>query len=464
MPHKLSPLQARRPDGHAGHAADRAPRRGVLSLAAVLTAISLTACSSDAGAGTEGDALAGDYEGEEFNILLNASHEGAGEWLSEEFEAETGVQVNVTTVPYDEIASQLTLDQQSGANTYDVSAPWYVSLGDLADDGSIQPLTEYVEATPEIDVEDFIPSIWEPYALVGEEIYGLPFDGDIHALFYNEAILERNGFDEPPATWDEYAEQVRTITENESADGVYGAAVFGEQSPLILGASFANRLAGFGGDFLDEEGQPQINSSEAVASLEALEDIWDDALPTPAETDFGAGNSAWFAGNVAFIENWTDLGVRSQDPESGSEVADEWGVTYLPRTEAGESPRASLVAGFSWVVAGNTERTDLANQFITWASTAEVNAALLTALPPTGIDPNRITSLEDEQYGTDFPELQNVNASTLDGALAWPTGTNATEAAQVLTDEIAAHLAGQGDSAQATLDTVQSEWERLLVD
>ncbi|GAA1138676.1 ABC transporter substrate-binding protein [Nesterenkonia lutea] len=439
-------------------------RRGPLALAAVVSVVALTACSADAGADVQGDAASGDYEGEELNLLLNASHEGAGEWLAEQYEAETGVQINVTTVPYDEIASQLTLDQQSGANTYDVSAPWYVSLGDLADDGSIQSLTEYVESTPEVDVEDFIPSIWEPYALVDEEIYGLPFDGDIHALFYNEEILERNGFEEPPATWDEYAEQVSTITENESQDGVYGAAVFGEQSPMILGASFANRLAGFGGDFLDAQGRPAINSAEAVQSLEALEDVWEDALPTPAETDFGAGNSAWFAGKVGFIENWTDLGVRSQDPESGSEVVDGWGVTYLPRAEEGESPRASLVAGFSWVVAGNTDKADLAQQFITWAASAEVNAELLTALPPTGIDPNRVTSLQDETYSEDFPELQQVNESTLDGALAWPTGTNATEAAQVLTDELAAYLSGQRGSAQETLDTVQSEWERLLVD
>lgn len=442
----------------------RSPRRRGIQVtsAAVVVVLLATACGSASAESAEGDAFAGEYEGESLELLMNVSHEGAGEWISRRFEEETGVEVNVTTVPYDEIASQLTLDQQSGANVYDISAPWYVSLGDLAADGSIQPITGFVENNEEIDVDDFIPSIWEPYSHVDEEIYGLPFDGDIHALFYNTEILERNGFDEPPVTWQEYAEQVETITANESADGVYGAAVFGEQSPMTLGASFANRLAGFGGDFLDDEGQPIINSDEAVAALDALEGIWAHALPTPAETDFGAGNSAWFAGNVAFIENWTDLGVRSQDPESGSEVVDNWGVTYLPRANADDDPRASLVAGFSWVVAGNTDHSDLAQQFIEWAASSEVNGELLTALPPTGIDPNRVSSLQDETYGTDFPELQEVNTSTLNGALAWPTGLNATEAAQVLTDEIAAYLSGQRDSAQSTLDTVQTEWEQLL--
>src|SRR5690606_2363259 len=139
--------------------------RSVLALAAV-AALTLSACGQGGSGGSGGDAFAPDFEGEELNLLMNASHEGAGERLSQQFKAETGVTVNVTTVPYDEIASQLTLDQQSGANVYDVSAPWYVSLGDLAADGTIQPLTEYVEANDDIDVDDFIPSIWEPYSQV----------------------------------------------------------------------------------------------------------------------------------------------------------------------------------------------------------------------------------------------------------------------------------------------------------
>lgn len=292
--------------------------------------------------------------------------------------------------------------------------------------------------------------------------YGLPFDGDTHVLFYNKEILARNGFTSPPRTWDEYLQQVTTITANEKADGVYGAAVFGQKSPLILGASFANRLAGFGGSFVDADGKPTIDSPQAVAAAQALVDVQDQALPTPAETDFGAGNSAWFAGKVGFIENWTDLGVRSEDPTSGSQVAGKWGVTLLPTGGADTTSRASLVAGFSWVVTAHTQKTALAERFIEWASSSKVNAELLTASPPTGIDPNRVSSLEDATYGQRFPEIQEANRATLAGALAWPSGKNATEAAQVLTDELAKLLAGEGGTAQETLDRVQAKWEELL--
>ena len=420
-----------------------------------VAALSVTLASCSGGSGSDGDA-----SGEELTVLLITSHEGASELLAERYEEETGVKINPVIVPYDEIGNTLALDQQSGANEIDVAAPWYVSIGDLAADGAIQDLTDWIESTPEIDEDDFIPSIYDPYTLADGRRYGLPFDGDTHVLFYNKEILERNGFTEPPATWDEYVEQSRVITENESANGVYGNVIFGQKSPLILGASFANRLAGFGGEFLDSDGDPVINSPEAVAAAQSLADSVASAYPTPAETAFGEGNSAWYAGNAAFIENWTDLGVGSQtNPDS--QVADKWGVTLLPVGGDNTEQRASLVAGFTWVIAANTDKTELAQDFIEWAASSEVNEELLVADPQTGIDPNRLSSLESESYGEAYPELQEVNRATLTGALAWPTGENATQAAEALTDELAKLIAGDV-TAQEALDAVQAEWEQLL--
>lgn len=437
----------------------RSRRALVVSLSSAIIMMTgagaLVACSPESGdAGGE----------QELTVLFNQSHEGASEWLAAEYEKKTGVKINPVLSPYDEIASNLTLDQQSGANTIDVAAPWYVSLGDLAADGTIQDLTDWVDETPELDVDDFIPSIWEPYSTLDGKVYGIPFDGDTHVLFYNKEILERNGFTTPPATWDEYREQAATITANESADGIYGASVFGQQSPLILGASFANRLAGFGGSFLDDNGAPALDSPEAIQAAQALVDINDVVLPTPAETDFGAGNSAWFAGKVAFIENWTDLGVQTESESTASPVAGKWGVTLLPVGEEGQEPRASLVAGFSWVIAANTDKRELAEDFIEFAASSEANGALLTAEPPTGIDPSRLSTLEDATYGEKFPEIQEVNRATLSDALAWPTGKNSTQAAQVLTDELAALIAGTGGTAEETMQRVQEQWETLLGD
>lgn len=430
----------------------------VLGATALSLALAVTGCGGAAPAADPADPAS--FEGQELSVLLISSHEGASKWLAEEFKKKTGASIKPTIVPYDEIGSTLALDQQSGAHQFDVAAPWYVSIGDLAADDSIKDLTEWIDASDQ-NPGDFIPSIYDPYTLVDGQRYGVPFDGDTHVLFYNQEILKRNGFDAPPATWDEYLEQSRTITENEGSDGVYGAAVFGQKSPLILGASYANRLAGYGGEFVDAEGNPTINTPAAVAAAENLVESAKHAYPTATETDFGVGNGAWFDGKVGFIENWTDLGVGSEINKD-SKVAGKWGVATLPVGGEQTESRASLVAGFTWVVAENTEKEALAKEFIKWASSSEVNEALLTAEPATGIDPNRQSSLESESYGEAYPELQEANRATLAGTLAWPTGRNANQAAQILTDELAKLLAGQGGTAQETLDRVQAEWEQIL--
>ncbi len=445
----------------------RRRRPAVLAAVVAVAALGLAACSSSGGSGGSDDASDGGkkFAGQSLTVIMISSHEGAAKWLSTEFKKETGATIKPVIVPYDQIGSKLALDQQSGADTIDAAAPWYVSLGDLASQGAIQDLTSWIASDKKaIDPSDFIPSIYDAYSKVGDKRYGLPFDGDTHVLFYNKDILARNGISGPPKTWDEYLQDVKTITQNESSHGVYGAAIFGQKSPLILGASFANRLAGYGGEFLDAKGRPVVNSPEAVEAAQALVDVNPYALPTPAETDFGAGNSAWFAGKVGFIENWTDLGVRSEDPTSGSTVAGKWGVTTLPVGGSNTTPRASLVAGFTWVITAHTKKTGLARAFIEFATSSKVNAELLTASPPTGIDPNRKSSLDSAEYGQEFPEIQAVNRTTLSGTLAWPTGKHATELAQTLTDELAKLLAGQGGSAKDTMDRVEAKWKDILGD
>lgn len=430
--------------------------RRAAALAGVVGLTATAGCAAASGGSAEDG-----FEGQELSVLMISSHEGAANWLAENFEQETGAIITPTIVPYDEIGNRLALDQQSGANTFDVAAPWYVSIGDLANDGAIKDLTDWIDETESIDVDDFIDSIYDPYTLVGDRRYGLPFDGDTHVLFYNREILARNGIENPPTTWDEYLDQSRTVTENESGDGVYGNAIFGQRSPLILGASYANRLAGYGGEFLDADGTPALSSEAAIQAAESLVESTESAYPTPETTAFGEGNAAWLAGNVAFIENWTDLGVASQiDPDS--RVADQWGVTTLPVGGANDQPRASLVSGFTWVIAENTDQEDLARTFIEYAASSEVNEQLLVADPQTGIDPNRLSSLESDAYGEAYPELQEVNRATLSGTLAWPTGVNATRAAEVLTDELSKLISGTGGTAEETMHRVQAEWERLL--
>jgi multiple sugar transport system substrate-binding protein len=165
------------------------------------------------------------------SLLLIQSHKISGEVLAKRFEEQTGAKLNVTIVPYDAIEAQATLDVQSGANQFDVLEYRYPSLGSLADNGVLIDVTGLIQRDEsQIHPSDFIPTIYGPYTLYKGRRWGLPYDGDSHVLFYNASILERNHVP-VPSTWDDYLQAVKTISQAESKNGVYGVDYHGHRRP-----------------------------------------------------------------------------------------------------------------------------------------------------------------------------------------------------------------------------------------
>lgn len=392
------------------------------------------------------------------NVLFPQTHAGASEQLKAGFETENpGFTITPTLVPYDELQQKATLDFQSGAATFDVFDMWYVSVGALATEGVIAPLDDIV-GLPEVDSEDFIPSIFDAYSLVDGKRYAMPVDGDTQVLFYNTEILERNGV-EPPTTWDEYAAAVKKITEAEKADGVYGAALMAQKAPIILGSTYANRLAGFGGGFVDADGMPTLDTPEAIAAAQALLDVAPYALPTPAETAFDQALGAFLSGKAGFMEFWTDLGVFAENPEQ-SQIMGKWGVVELPVGGSATSSLAALNAGFSMAISSATKCPELAKKFTIYSTSQPVNLELITTTG-SGIDPSRQSTLMSPEYKEFAPLVQAVAQNSLEGALVWPTVPEGPELMQVLSDGLANMMAG-GDSPEATMAAVNEEWKSIL--
>jgi multiple sugar transport system substrate-binding protein len=398
------------------------------------------------------------YAGQELNLTIIQPHSVAAELLKKDFLEKTGVKLNFTVIPYDQIQAQATLDVQSGANRFDVHDYWYATIGALAEDKVVEDLTDLIAKDKAIvQPEDFLPSIYDPYSLVNGRRYGLPYDGDAHLLFYNTEILERHGLS-APKTWDEYYTAVKTITEKEKANGVYGAAVLGFKVPIILISTYANRLAGFGGAFL-KDGKPNLVSEEAISAAEDLIRVSPYALPTPSETAFDQGLPAFLSGKVAFIEFWSDLGVRAQDPQN-SKIVDKWGAAPIPVGGGNTKHTASLNAGFGWAISSGSRKKELAWEFIRWATSAEVTLKLLTT-QNSGIDPARVSGLNAPSYKEFAPKVQAAVAATSGATLAWPTSPQSPKLLEALSEQLSLALNGQITPKEA-LAAAQKEWEHLL--
>lgn len=424
------------------------------------TLLAATAAGAGAAAlGLSPKLLSRAYAGQELNLTIIQPHAIAGEVLKKEFLEQSGVTLNFTVIPYDQVHAQATLDVQSGANHFDVHDYWYATIGALVDDKVVVDVTELIERDKDkIHPEDYIPAIYDAYTLVNGRRWGLPYDGDSHVLFFNTEILERNGLT-PPKTWDAYYEAVKTITTKEKAAGVYGTALLGFKVPVIIVSSYANRLAGFGGRFL-KDGQPNLLSEESQAATEELVRVAPYALPTPSETAFDQALPAFLSGKIAFLEFWTDLGVRSQDPKN-SKIVDKWDVSQLPVGGKNTTPVAALDAGFGWAISTGSKKKELAWEFVRWAASREVGLKLLTTFN-SGIDPTRISTLNAPEYKAFAPKVQRAASAAFASALPWPTVPQTPKLLEALTEQLSLILAGQ-TKPKAGLEAAQRAWERLLV-
>jgi len=397
------------------------------------------------------------YAGQELNLTIIQPHAVTGEYLKKEFLEKFGVTLNFTVIPYDQIQAQATLDVQSGANRFDVHDYWYATIGALAEDKVVEDLTDLIEKDKAlVQPEDFLPAIYDPYSLVNGRRYGLPYDGDTHLLYYNNDILARNGI-AVPKTWDDYYNAVKLITEKEKANGIYGAAVLGFKVPIILISTYGNRLAGFGGSFL-KDGKPNLLSEEAIAAAEELVRVAPYALPTPSETAFEQGLPAFLASKTAFIEFWSDLGVRAQDP-ANSKIVDKWGAAPVPLGGTNKANVASLNAGFGWAISTGSKKKALAWEFVRWATSADVTLQLLT-LQNSGIDPARTSGLNADSYKAFAPKVQAAIAAS-SKTLIWPNGPQSPKLLEALTEQLSLALNGQITPKDA-LAAAQKEWEHLL--
>lgn len=401
-------------------------------------------------------AAAADYSGETLRFMIINPHAGSIEPLSAAFAEMTGATVEAVTVPYDQATAQATLDVVSGANEMDVFQYWYVDKEALVRDDVLLNISDRIDADADIDPDDFLGALYDSYTLVGDGRYGLPYDGDTHVLFYNATILERNGV-EPPKTWDDYLNVIKTITEAESANGVYGALIQGKQFPIIICGTYANRLGGFGGDFLDANGAPALNSDASIAAAQAMLDAAPYATPTPLETEFGNSIPVFLGGQAAMIEFWTDLGTWAEDPEQ-SAIVGEWGVVPMPVGGSNTINRPAMNAGWSFGVSAGSHNVDMAWDFVRMSASKEFHISVLTN-NKTGVDPTRKSAME--AYRGFAPKQADAVEEAIENAFPWPTKPDSPEMMQVLTDELGLMLAGDKTAEEAMTDA-QAEWEDIL--
>lgn len=165
----------------------------------------------------------------------------------------------------------------------------------LAATGQLHELSNYTGTLPQQLVNDISPNVWK-IGQMSAKRWALPWNISVPVLLYNGSLVKKS-----PTTWKELASSVKQLHRSKRA------------TLLVVPDSwtFEANVISRGGQLVNKNGQPQLNSPVAVQTLSSLRKMVSDGSATLRRLD-EAGRSAFdFAtGKHAFVmasvANWSD--------------------------------------------------------------------------------------------------------------------------------------------------------------
>jgi multiple sugar transport system substrate-binding protein len=430
--------------------------RSFVSMGAL--ALALTAGSAARVSAWSLEEAAKPYAGTTVDVvfLLRPGYEAA-EQMIPEFTEKTGININITKLPYENALGEQVRDFVAGGDL-DIALIDLVWIGNFAENGWIVPAETFTSnpdlADPDLDMEDFFPLVLNAFGGWGDTIYGLPFDNYSGLLFYNECMLQDAGFDGPPQTWTDVMEVYGPAL---TKDGKYAYALQSKRNETQSADSFARFLWPFGGSFLDDTFHSNLMSPESQAGLKFRQDLMKYMPDGIVSYDHAEAVNALAQGDVAFITEWSAFYSTLKNPDT-SQITDCLGIAPEPTGPAGRKP---ALGGFSLAVASQADEKEQAAAwlFIQWV-TSKANAE--TYLRKGGV-PARQSVYEKPGIAEEFDFVPALVESWQEGVpefrprfAEWPEITEIVQEwgtkmmlGEVTTEEGAQEI---GDRMEAVLD------------
>ena len=209
-------------------------------------------------------------------------------------------------------------------------------------------------------MESHFPSIVESQTVDGR-LVALPIFTDAPALYYRTDLLEKHGYDAPPATWEELTEMAQAIQDAERAEGndeLWGFVWQGNAYEGLTCDALEWVKSSGGGQIIEPDGTISINNENAIAALE-LAATWPGTISPEGVLAYQEEESrgVWQTGNAVFMRNWPyAYGLGNSDD---SAVKGLFEVTTLP-TGQGHDTSAATLGGWNVAVSKYSDNQEAA--------------------------------------------------------------------------------------------------------
>ncbi|KPC60947.1 ABC transporter substrate-binding protein [Streptomyces chattanoogensis] len=332
---------------------------GLTSVALSLT-LSTAACSGGfGGANGASDTL---------NVLMvnNPQMVDLQRLTAEHFTKETGIKVNYTVLPEDDLRDKMSQDFSSQAGQYDVASLSNYETPIYARNGWLAPVGEQAAKDTKFDQKDILPPLRKSLTAADGKIYAEPFYGESSFLMYRKDLFKAAGLTMPERpTWQQVSAMAAKL--DGFRKGMKGICLRGQPGWGQMIAPLSTVVNTFGGTWFTKDWKPQLDSPEFTKATQFYVDL------VRKHGEAGAPQAGYTEclndmqqGKVAM---WYDATAGAGSLEgSDSKVAGKVGYAPAP---VEKTPSSGWLYTWAWGVQKASRNQDAAWKFISWASSKE---------------------------------------------------------------------------------------------
>ncbi|MFE4410009.1 ABC transporter substrate-binding protein [Streptomyces sp. NPDC056821] len=336
----------------------RSPRT-LFAAAAVGTLIApLAACSGAGGSGSAGDSSV--------NVLMvnNPQMVELQKLTAAHFTKDTGIKVNFTVLPENDVRDKISQDFANQAGQYDVATLSNYEIPIYAKNGWLHPLDAYVDKDTAFDQADILPPMTRALTAQDGKLYGEPFYGESSFLMYRKDVLEKAGLTMPDKpTWKQVADLAAKI----DGSGMKGICLRGLPGWGEVMAPLTTVVNTFGGTWFDKDWTARLNSKEFKEATQFYVDL------VRKHGEAGAAQSGYAEclnnmtqGKTAM---WYDATAGAGSLEAdGSPVKGKIGYAPAPVEKTDGS---GWLYTWAWGIQKASKNSENAWKFISWASSKD---------------------------------------------------------------------------------------------